>query len=49
MIVVESSFIQMNAWRFVLLPCEEALSSLCKSQNQAVACVVEGVVRGAPG
>lgn len=48
MIVVESSFIQMNAWRFVLLPCEEVHSLLCKSQNQAVACVVEGVVRGAP-
>lgn len=49
MIVVESSFIHMNAWRFVLLPCEEAFPSLCKSQNQALACVLEGVVRGAPG
>ena len=48
MIVVESSFIQMNAWRFVLLPCEEALPSSRKSQIQALACVLEGVVRGAP-
>lgn len=48
MIVEESIIIHMNAWRYVPLPCEEALLPLCKSQIQALACVLEGVVRGAP-